>query len=515
VSQPRPHDASVTLTRSPGPSTSTGLRTGADYLDSIRRDGRRVYLNGELVKDVTAHPAFRRAAESLASLYDLCADPANRDLMTFPSPSTGQPVLRAYQVARQPSELVERRRFHERWAETTFGLMGRTPDHVAAFLCGYAAKPSVFAAAGQQYAANVVRFYEHARDAHLYLTYAIVPPQIDRSKPAHRQADPTLYAGVVGERDGGIVLRGAQQLATAAVFSDYIYISCIHPLQPGDENYAFAVAVPVNADGLKLYSRRAFAREGDSVFDYPLTSRYDESDSLVVLDDVYVPWERVFIYRNIELCRDQWYRTPAHSLGNYQAQVRYATKLRFMLGLAKRMTEMTGVDSQPPVQVQLGELAAIASIYESMIQAQEVQAAVDSEGAVWPGRAALYAAMSLQSELNGRVVETIRELTGSAMICLPSAVEDYENPETAADIERYITSAGVASRERVALMKLAWDAIGTEFAGRHQQYEKFYGGAPAIVKQTMYRTYAFDRAKALVERALAASREDLTTRLGK
>jgi 4-hydroxyphenylacetate 3-monooxygenase len=492
------------------PATA-GLRTGAAYLDSLRHDGRRVYLDGELVPDVTTHPAFRRGAESIARLYDACADPAERQLMTFPSPKTGQPVFRAYQIPRTAEELAERRRFHQRWAEMTFGLMGRTPDHVAGFFCGYAAKPSVFAAAGQQYADNVVRFYEEARDTHAYVTYAIVPPQIDRSKPAHRQTDPTLYAGVVGERDGGIVLRGAQQLATGALLSDYVYVSCIHPLQPGDENYAFGVSIPVNADGLKLYARRAFTSPSDSVFDYPLSTRFDETDSLLVLDDVFVPWERVFIYRDLALCRDQWWRTPAHAYGNHQAQVRYSTKLRFLLGLAKRMVEMTGVDALPPVQVQMGELAAIASIVDGMIIAQEAQSTPDEEGVLWPGKTALYAVMSLQSELNGRVLESIRELTGAAMITLPSSIKDYQNPDIARDLERYVTSAGVDGRERVALMKLAWDLIGTEFAGRHQQYEKFYGGASFLVKQNMFRLYGFDAAKAMVEQALEASREDLKT----
>jgi 4-hydroxyphenylacetate 3-monooxygenase len=429
--------------------------------------------------------------------------------MTFASPATGHPVLRAFQMPRTAADLADKRRFHECWAEMTFGLMGRTPDHVAGFLCGYAARPSVFAAGGPQYAQNVVRYYEHARDRHLYVTYAIVPPQIDRSKPAHAQSDPTLYAGVVQERDDGIVLRGAQQLATGAVLADEIYISCIHPLQPGDENYAFGVAVPVNASGLKLYARRPFASPAAHVFDYPLSSRFDETDSLVVLDDVFVPWERVFIYRNLEVCRDQWWRTPAHAYGNHQAQVRYATKLRFLMGLAKRMVEMTGVDAMPPVQVQMGELAAIATIVESMILAQEAQAYVDAEGALWPGRAALYAVMALQSELNGRVMEAIRELTGAAMITVPSSIEDYRNPDTARDLERYVTSAGVDPHERVALMKLAWDVIGTEFAGRHQQYEKFYGGASFLIKQNLYRTYGFDRAKALVDAALEASRAEV------
>ena len=154
--------------------------------------------------------------------------------------------------------------------------MGRTLDHVAGFFCGYAAVSSVFATGGQRFADNVVAFYERMRDEHLYVTYAIVPPQIDRSKPAHKQSDPTLYAGVVKERDDGIVMSGAQQLATAAIYSDYIYLSCIHPLQPGDEAYANGVTIPVNAPGLKLYPRRPFAPQATNSFDYPLSGRFDE-----------------------------------------------------------------------------------------------------------------------------------------------------------------------------------------------------------------------------------------------
>src|SRR6476620_8076519 len=221
----------------------TAMRTGSEYLRSLN-DGRRVFVDGECVADGSRHKAFREAARSVARLYDIAAEPANRELMTFTSPKTGQPVLRAFQIPKTHAELRERRLFSEKWAEATFGLMGRTPDHVAGFFCGYAGVPEVFAKGGQQFADNVVAFYERMRDEHLYVTYAIVPPQIDRSKPAHKQSDPTLYAGVVKERDDGIILSGAQQLATAAIYSDYIYLSCIHPLQPGDEAYANGVVIP-------------------------------------------------------------------------------------------------------------------------------------------------------------------------------------------------------------------------------------------------------------------------------
>ena len=286
----------------------------------------------------------------------------------------------------------------------------------------------MFAAGGQQFADNVVRFYEHLRDNHRYVTYAIVPPQIDRSKPAHQQSDPTLYAGVVKERDDGIVISGAQQLATAAVFCDELHLACIHPLQPGDENYANAVAVPINAPGLKLYPRRAFARAGMNSFDYPLTSRFDEADCFCVFDNVFVPWERVFVYRNLEVSRDQWWKTPAHLYGNHQAQCRYATKLRFMMGLAKRMNEMTGNDAHPAVNIEMGELAAFVTIIDSMLQAHETVAPIDQDGVLWPSQATLYSIMALQSELNGRMLEIIRELAGAAMITLPSSARDFDNP---------------------------------------------------------------------------------------
>jgi 4-hydroxyphenylacetate 3-monooxygenase len=477
------------------------MRTGSDYLRSLN-DGRRVFVDGERVNDVTAHVAFREAARSVAQLYDIAATPEMRERMTFVSPTTGEPVLRAYQIPRSHADLRARRLFSETWAEATFGLMGRSPDHVAGFFCGYAASPSVFATAGKHFADNVVAFYEHLRDNHLYASYAIVPPQIDRSKPAHKQSDPTLYAGVVKERDDGIVISGAQQLATGGAISDVIHLSCIHPLQPGDENYANCLAVPVSAPGVKLYPRRSFAAAASNAFDYPLSSRFDETDSYVVFDNVFVPWERVFIYRNVELSRDQWWKTPSHLYGNHQAQVRYVTKLRFMIGLAQRMNEMTGNVANPAVQIMMGELAAWVSIYEHMLLSHETAAVIDEDGVLWPSKSGLYSAMALQSELNGRMLEIIRELAGSALITLPSSVRDFESGETASDVQRYMRSASSDAKSKVALMRLAWDLIGSEFGGRQQQYEKFYGGASFLVKQNVYRNFDFKRATALVDAAL-------------
>ena len=378
--------------------------------------------------------------------------------------------------------------------------MGRTPDHVAGFFAGFAAKPAFFAAAGHHFADNLVAFYEYARDNHLYISYAIVPPQIDRSKPTHKQSDPTLCAGVVAERDGGIVLKGAQQLATGAAFSDYLALSCIHPLVPGDENYAISVVIPINAPGLRIYARRSYATTVTTPFDYPLSSRFDETDALITLDNVFVPWEHSSSTA-ISRCagiNGQRRRRIAMAIPG-------ANTLCNKASLSARGHEIslqiTGVDSIPASQAQLGEMAAMASIVEMMVEAQETRATVE-DGVVWPSRVALYAIMALQADLNPKLIDLARDLSGGAMIMLPSSRLDYDNPDTARDLERYVASPGYPSRRRVALLKLAWDLIGSEFAGRHQQYEKFYGGPPIANKLHVYRNYDFGRAKELAEAAL-------------
>jgi 4-hydroxyphenylacetate 3-monooxygenase len=477
------------------------MRSGTDFLGDLRRRPRAIYFDGEKISNPADHPAFAAGARSIARLFDAAAAPENRDMMTFTAPETGAPVWRCYQIPRSHADLRAKRLAATQWAEQSFGLMGRSPDHVSNFFAGFAAKPQFFATGGRSFGDNIVNFYRHIRDTYAYLSYAIVPPQVDRSKPAHQQKDPTLYAGVVKETDSGIYLTGGQQLATGAVYSDYIHISCIHPLHPGDEAYAFSVAIPNDDPALRLYPRVSYAALKNAK-DYPLSSRFDESDCFVVLDQCFVPWERVFIYRNIDLCRDQWRKTPAHLYGNHQAQTRYSTKLCFLVGLAKRMNEASGHDSTPNVTVSMGELCAYALIVENMLYSQEVVATVDGDGVLWPSASALYAVMALQPQINPHVIDIVRELSGASMIGLPSSSLDYDNPQAARDIDRFFQSASVSARDRIALQRLAWDFVGSEFGGRHQQYEKFYGGAPSIGKMNVFRTYDFARATAMVDQAL-------------
>jgi 4-hydroxyphenylacetate 3-monooxygenase len=479
-------------------------RSGAQYIAAIR-DGRTVYVNGERVVDVTEHPAFRSAVQSVARLYDLATLPEHRDTMTFRSPATGEFVNKCFLIPKTVEDLAGRRAAHRLWADATFGFMGRSPDHVPGFITGFAMRSDLFARQGRRFGEHVVRYHAWLRDHDLYAAYVIIPPHIDRSRPAHQQGDPLLYAGVVEERSDGIVVSGAQMLGTGGAIADEMFVSCIVPLVPGDENYALSFAVPVAAPGLRLIVRRPYAEGATSVFDYPLSSRFDETDALVVFDRVFVPWERVFVYKDIALTRAQFYETPAHLLGNFQAQVRFASKAQFMAGIALRIAESIGVDKTPQTQTMLGELASYCAMASGLVLAAETACVHDPRGFVSPNAAYLYANNWLQATYHETMLTYVRELAGGGLLQVPSSYKDYLNPEIAADLERYVRSPGLKSVERTKLYKLAWDLVGSEFAGRHQQYELFYAGARAQTTAVRaYRTFDFASARAMVERCLAS-----------
>ena len=476
------------------------MRTGKDYLKSLK-DGREVVINGELVKDVTEHPAFSGVCQTVAGLYDFIA--GNRADMTFASPTSGKPVSLCHLIPRSIEDLQRRRRALTLSAERTFGLLGRSPEHVASFIAAFASAPGLFAKNGARYGENVRRFHEKIREEHLYVSYTIIPPQVDRSKTAHEQSEPHIPAGVLKETKEGIIIRGAQMLGTASAISDHLFLSCIQPLRPGDEDYAISVVMPINTPGLRLYARRSYAAGQSSVYDYPLSTRFDESDSLAVFRDVFVPWENVFVYRDIALTRAQWFETPAHILGNTQAQIRLVTKVKFLAGLARKICRTNGVDKIPMVTSDLGELASLASVVEGMVIAAEATALTNADGVVHPNPRFLYGAMGLQAQLYPRMIHLVRELAGGGVLQVPSSMNELTNEDMARDMRRYVQSNGVAAEERIKLFKLAWEMIGSEFAGRHQQYELFYAGAPFVARNYAFLNYGYEEVVALVDRCLS------------
>ena len=476
------------------------MRTGADYLKALASP-RTVIVEGELVDDVRHHPAFARSAESIAELFDLATDPAND--MVYEAAETGREANRVFMIPRSREDLAARRRAITVWSDVSQGFFGRGPEHVAGFMAGFAGGAEIFGTDTRDFAENVRAFHRRILNESLYVSYTILPPQFDRSTSAGGWDDEFIQAGVVDQNSHGVVVRGSMALGTAAPLSDFLFVSCIKPLQAGDEPYANSFVVPVGASGLKLICRRPYATAVTSEYDYPLSSRFDESDCFAVFDDVFVPWEHVFVLGNTQLLREQFFRTSAHILGNSQAQVRFATKLKFILGVARKITQMNGIDRLPPVQDKLGELASLAALVEGMAIAAETTSAQDEFGVERPNPRFLYGIMAQQADLYPRVLHIVRDLSGVGVLQLPASFRDFDSEHSGGDIERFIRSPGVSAEERVKLFKLTWDIVGSEFAGRHQQYEMFYAGAPFVVRAYAFHNYGYEEPLERVDRFLS------------
>lgn len=472
------------------------IKTGAEHIASLN-DGRSVYIDGERVETVVTHPAFRRTVASVGELYDFQARPENRDLMTYEVDS-GERANRIWQLPKTYAELVERRRALEAWSELHGGFLGRSPDHVASCISGMVMGLDVFGAYDPARADALAQYYRYARDNELYLTYVIINPQADRSKSAAEQNDPFLTAGVVDEDAQGLTIRGAKMLATGGIMANEVLVTCIQPLKEGDEPYAISFAIPINTKGLRLLSRKSYERASPTVFDNPLGSRLDENDAVMHFDDVKVPWDRVFVNQDTAMCAKQFHATPAHVYQNYQAQIRLMVKMRFLMGIARRTAETNGVENFPQVRETLGKLAAQSTMVDALVHAMEIKGQQRGEYFV-PDRATLYSAQVLTQELYTEVLDAIRGLAGGGLIMLPSSVSDFADPELRALIGKTQQSPTTSSEGRVKFFKLAWDAVGSEFASRHAQYEMFYAGAPFVTKAHAYRSYDWERSSRIVD----------------
>ena len=479
----------------------TDFRTGAEHLKSLQ-DGRTVYIDGELVADVTTHPAFRNSVRAAAALYDFQARDENLELMTFRPDGSNRRVNRGWQMPRNYDELVKRRQALQAWAAQSCGFFGRSPDHLSSSLVGQLMGIEVFRKHGPARAKALADYFDYARHNDLFIAYVIINPQAERTKDWSQQAE-QLVARIVDEDSTGITIRGAKMLGTGSVMANEVLVASMQPLKAGEEDIAFSCALPMNAKGLRILSRKSYEAHAVSVFDNPLSSRFDENDALMYFDDVKVPWDRVFVHRDPDMCRAQFHDTPAHVYQNYQAQIRLAVKINFLVGLARRVTEAIGTTKIPTVIEQLGMLAAQAGMVNGMVSGIEASGSQIGEWYV-PNKHLMYAAHVMSQEIYPRVVQSIRDLAGGAMIMLPSSAADFANPEIDAVIRMTQRSATMAPEQKVKFLKAAWDAVGSEFASRHLQYEMFYAGARFVTTGHSFRTYDWERAGALVDGLLAS-----------
>jgi 4-hydroxyphenylacetate 3-monooxygenase len=475
-------------------------KTGAEHIESLK-DGRTVYIDGTLVDDVTDHPAFRNAVASAARLYDYQCRPENLELMTFIPEGCDRRVNRAWQMPRSYDELVQRRKALQAWAQASYGFMGRSPDHVASTLIGQRMGLDVFARHGPARARALADYVDYATRNDLFLTYVIINPQADRSKHWGEQAE-ELVAQIVDEDTTGLTIRGAKMLGTSSIMANEVLVANLQPLRPGEEALAFSSALPMNTQGLRVLSRKSYEAHAVSVYDNPLSARFDENDALIYFDDVKVPWERVFVHRDTDMCRAQFHDTPAHILQNYQAQIRLSVKIRFLVGLAHKITEAIGTTDMPQVREQLGALAANAGTVEAILSGMEASGGMRGDFYL-PNRHMVYTAQVVTQDLYPRLITMIRDLAGGSLIMLPSSFRDWANPELAAILRRTQRSAKFDSEDKVKLLKAAWDAVGSEFASRHTQYEMFYAGARFIATGHSYRTFDWGSARGMVNHLMS------------
>lgn len=472
-----------------------GIRNGAQYIEGLK-DGRTVYVNGERVRDVTTYPPFRRLVGTLAALYDLQHDPAHQPLLTYPSPKSGDPVSLSFLQTKSADDVARRMRAEEFRSEATFGLMGRLPDFMNALVTDAAVASTFLSGRSPQFGANIVRYYEECRERDLCLTHTLVDPQIDRSKGPAEQTDPEAALHFVRETDRGIVVRGARMLSTLAPFADEIWVGPFYPRRPGEEAYALCFAVPMDTPGLKFICREPYD-SGRSVFDRPVSSRFDEEDALAIFEDVLVPWERVFINGDIDASNLLLGHGAGYAL--LQATVRGIVKLRFMTGLACHLAEAIGRTAALHVQAQLGELVARVELGNGLLRAAAQEVAGTNERPLRSLAATLWLFIP---EAQMRTAEIIRQLSGSGLILTPTE-KDFENPEITPYLEKYLQGKNLGARQRVQLFKLAWDLIGEQFGGRQLQYEWFYAGDPMFTRSRFYYSPAMKTYKAMVERLLA------------
>ena len=455
-------------------TTRTRPFTAEEYIESIR-DGREIWIYGERVKDVTAHPAFRNTVRMLARLYDaLHKDERKSVLCAETDTGSGGFTHKFYRATRSAEELVGARDAIAEWARLTYGWMGRSPDYKASFLATLGANSDFY----KPFEENARRWYKKVQEEVSFVNHAIVNPPVDRNKELSEVRD--VYMHVEKETDGGLMVSGAKVVATTSTLTHYNFIANNGALPIKTKDFAFVCIVPTEAPGCKLFCRPSYemnAAATGSPFDYPLSSRVDENDSIIVFDKVFVPWENVFAYGDIDKVNNFFPRSGFLPRFMFQGCTRLAVKLDFIAGLLLKAVDATGAKEFRGVQAQVGEVLAWRNLFWGLTDAMARTPVPWTTGYVLPNLDYGLAYRVMSSMAYPRLKEIIENVLASALIYLPSHAVDFKVPEIRKYLDQFVRgSNGYSALDRVKLMKLLWDAMGTEFGGRHELYERNYFG---------------------------------------
>lgn len=455
----------------------TKLLTGDEYLESVR-DGRSVYIDGEKVKDVTEHPAFRNSARSIARLYDALHDPDKADVL-LGEDRHGIVTHKFFKPSYSADELMGARGAIEAWARLSYGFMGRSPDYKAAFMATLGAAPEFYAPFTDSAEAWYRRYAEQA----LFLNHILINPPIDRNREVHEVEDVYLHA--VEERDDGIVVRGAKMLATASALTHATFVAqnAAVQLEKGKaEDYALVFIAPMDTPGMKLVSRRSFEASAESPWDNPLSSRFDENDAMVLFDDAFIPWENVLVYRDIDKATGFYAASGFMNRYTLQSGTRLAVKFDFICGVIAQALEANGTDQFRGVQAQLGELMGWGSLMWALTTALALDPEEGPGGMAIPRLEFAVLVRLFGSMAWPKVEELVGSVLGGSPLVIPSSFRDLTSDELRPYLDRYYRGSTSSAHDRIKLFKLLWDAVGSEFGSRHTLYERNYGGSPELVR---------------------------------
>jgi anthranilate 3-monooxygenase (FAD) / 4-hydroxyphenylacetate 3-monooxygenase len=464
------------------------VRSGKQFVDGLR-DGREVWYDGRRIDDVTMFAPMAAAVRSMAMLYDLQHDSKHRDVLTVDAPELGGRIARAFEMPRTREQLRLKREAYISWAEASCGMLGRSPDFMNVMLTALAAKRSFFTELAPERGEAVVAYYRHVAREDLFLTHALLDPQLDKGRLRHQQRDPATPLRVVERTKDGLIVHGIKRIATAAPYADEILVWPFPPtFQPGEDAYANVFAIPMATKGLKTVCRPSFAHDGAQA-DHPLSARFDEMDATVVFDHVLVPWDRVFLHENIALLNRMYRETRMRELTAHQTNARLEVKLGFLYAILVRLAEAAGVDTRAETMELLGEAAVRVEVIRSTTRAAEEQAQLDPEnGVLYPDLYALQVGRALGPVYYPELLAMLKRLGGGGLVQLPVSMAEFDSP-IGPDLERSLSGAGIAGRDKARLFKLVWDLVGTEFGARHELYEMNYAGERSALVAGIHREY--------------------------
>ncbi len=452
-------------------------RTGAQYLAALKARQTEVWLRGERVTDVTIHPGLAGGAKAIASLYDLQSDPAHRESMTFTDPDTGDTLGLSFIIPRTHEDLVRRREMMLKWARTTCGMMGRSPDFMNVTFACWAGSADYFGRGRPEFADNMRRYYRYIAENDLVLTHSLINLQRSRNVSGTFNLQEGTALQVIRETSAGIIVKGARVLATLGPLADEIAVYSPRLAQHVDQHSPFALsfALPCDTKGLRFLCRDSFDQE-KSHFDHPLGSRFEEMDSVVFFDDVLVPWDRVFIYGDVGLLNGTASITHSSAHTAHQGCAKNLAKCELVLGVALLMTETLGNSHLPHAEDRIGELVMYTELMRACMRAAEADAELDEWGIMCPAPLPAETTRNLFMTAYPRMVEILQLLGSSSLMILPTEA-DMDGP-LAGHIEQYLATDSSTARDRVKLFHLAWDISCSSFGNRQVLYERFFASDP-------------------------------------